>query len=98
MSFQITGLPAKPFTAYFGQSTEELAKLGIIRCFADKQPGFPCRVSLRDAEIGESVLLLSYEHLSVSSPYRSMHAIYVREFATEARLEPGQVPEILRTR
>ena len=44
-------------------------------------PGFPCRVSLRDADVGETLLLLNYEHLPVASPYRSSHAIYVREYA-----------------
>lgn len=98
MQFHITGLPLEPFTKYFGLTTESLAKLGIVRRVADKRPGFPCRVSLRDAELGESVLLLNYEHLGVATPYRSRHAIYVREAATEISLAPGEVPEVLRTR
>jgi hypothetical protein len=36
--------------------------------------GFPCRVSLVDAEIGESVLLVNYEHLPAASPYRMRYA------------------------
>jgi len=98
MHFHITGLPIAPFTQYFGLTPDALAEAGIIRRFADKQPGFPCRVSLCDAEVGESVLLLNYEHLSVATPYRSQHAIYVRESAVEAHLEPGQVPAMLRLR
>lgn len=98
MQFRITGLPLEPFTKYFGLGAESLAELGIVRCIADKQPGFPCRVSLRDAELGESVLLLNFEHLSVATPYRSRHAIYVREAATEVVLAPGEVPKVLRTR
>ena len=98
MNFRITGLPVEPFTHYFGLTTESLAQLDIIRRSVDKRPGFPCRVSLRDAEVGESVLLLNYEHLNVASPYRSQHAIYVREGAVEVRLEPDEVPEVLRVR
>jgi len=98
MSFHIAGLSVKPFAVYFGLSNAALAELGVLRCVADKRPGFPCRVSLSDADVGESVLLLGYEHLSVATPYRSMHAIYVREFATEATMEPGQAPEVLRSR
>ena len=41
---------------------------------ADRKPGFPCRVSLVDAEIGESVLLVNYEHLPAASPYRMRYA------------------------
>jgi hypothetical protein len=65
---------------------------------ADKRPGFPCRVSLRDADVGERVILLNYEHLPVDSPYRSRHAIFVSESATDAQLAVDEVPEQLRTR
>src|SRR5690606_32870063 len=98
MHFQISGLPLSPFAPLFSLSDEELARHDARRVVADKRPGFPCRVSLRDAEVGERLILLNHEHLSVSSPYRSRHAIYVRESATEARLAIDEVPEQLRIR
>ena len=98
MSFQITGLPLSQFSPLFAMSDEELAREGAVRVTADKQPGFPCRVSLQDAELGEKLILLNYEHLPVASPYRSRHAIYVRESATEARFEIDEVPQQLRSR
>jgi hypothetical protein len=98
MSFQISGLPVAPFAPLFGLSDADLAKHAIVRHTADKSPGFPCRVSLRDAEPGETLLLLNYEHLAVASPYRSSHAIYVREHAEEARVAVNEVPEVLRRR
>jgi len=98
MSFQVTGLPLAPFAPLFGLSDVELTKHAAVRHTADKSPGFPCRVSLRDAEPGETLLLLSYEHLAVATPYRSRYAIYVRESAQEARLEANEVPEQLRLR
>jgi hypothetical protein len=55
-------------------------------------------VSLRDAEPGETLLLLNYEHLTVASPYRSSYAIYVREYANEAHVEVNEVPDVLRRR
>jgi len=98
MNFRISGLPVAPFAALFGLSNEELAKHGVVRQTADKSPGFPCRVSLRDAQPGETLLLLNYEHLPVASPYRSRHAIFVRENAEEAHVEVDEVPEVLRRR
>jgi len=98
MGFLITGLPVRPFTPLFGLTDAQLADRGILRRVVDAKPGFPCRVSLRDADKGETVLLLNYEHLNVATPYRSRHAIYVREHAVEAKLEPGEVPEVLRLR
>jgi hypothetical protein len=55
-------------------------------------------VSLRDAAVGETVLLVNYEHHAAASPFRSTYAIYVREGAAEARPERGEVPEMLRSR
>src|SRR5579872_779002 len=98
MSFQISGLPVAPFTALFGLSDAQLAQHAAVRHTAYKRPGFPCRVSLRDAEPGETLLLLNYEHLALASPYRSRYAIYVREYAEEWRPEINEVPVCLRTR
>ena len=98
MDFQITGLPLAEFQPLFALSDAELAQRNIVRRIADERPGYPCRVSLRDADYGERVLLLNYEHLSVASPYRSRHAIYVRENATEAQLAVNEVPEVLAVR
>lgn len=98
MSFQITGLPLSQFSPLFPMTDAELARQGALRVTADERPGFPCRVSLQDAEIGEKLILLNYEHLPLASPYRSRHAIYVRESATEARLAIDEVPQLLRHR
>jgi hypothetical protein len=98
MSFRISGLPLAPFVPLFSRSEQELAARNIVRTIADRKPGFPCRVSLRDAEPGERLLLLNYEHQPAGSPYRASHAIYVREGATEAHPGPDEVPEVIRSR
>lgn len=98
MNFQISGLPLNQFAPLFALSDQELARHDAVRVIADQRPGFPCRVSLQDAEIGERLILLNHEHLAVASPYRSRHAIYVRESATEAHFAVDEVPEQLRTR
>ena len=98
MSFQVSGLPGAQFAPLFGLSDAVLAARDIVRRTANASPGFPCRVSLMDAVPGETLLLLNFEHLSVASPYRSRHAIYVREYAEDARVAVGVVPEVLRRR
>lgn len=79
MAYVITGLDAEPFRPLFGLSDEALAAQGAVRRTVDAKPGFPCRISLEDAEPGETVLLLNHEYQSADSPYRGRHAIYVRE-------------------
>ena len=92
MTFQILALDPAPFAPLFALSDAELAERHIVRRVADKAVGFPCRVSLADAEVGDTLLLLNYEHLPVASPYRSVHAIYVREGVAQAHPKPDTVP------
>ncbi len=98
MSFQIHALPAEPFQRLFTMSARELAEVRATRMIADAKPGYPCRVSLADADIGESVILVNYDHQPADSPYRSAHAIFVREHAEQVFPERGAVPEVLQTR
>jgi hypothetical protein len=98
MAFMISGLDYQPFAALFGMSDAQLEARSVIRRVVDEQPGFPCRVSLQDAEIGETVLLVNYEHLAVASPYRASHAIYVRENARRSNLNVDKIPEVMRIR
>jgi hypothetical protein len=95
MSFRITGLDPEPFTPLFGLDEAQLAAHGARRCIADITPGFPDRVALVDAAPGESLLLVNYEHQSADTPYRSRHAIFVREGAAAAYDRVGEVPQAL---
>ena len=98
MTFQIMPLPETEFKGLFDLSDAELEARNAIRVTANAKPGFPCRVSLADAEPGESLVLLNYQHLSGDTPYAASHAIYVREGAIAARPKPGDVPDMLRLR
>ena len=98
MSFRITGLPAEDFAELFALSDEELAARGAVRRIADgRNPGYPCRVSLTDSRPGDELLLVNYEHHSVSSPYRMRFAVYVRK-GEETYDAVDEVPEQLRLR
>jgi hypothetical protein len=98
MAFRISGLEAAQFAALHGLSDAQLAAHGARRVVADRHPGFPCRVSLVDAQPGERVLLVNYEHLAVDSPYRARYAIYVREAARQAHPAVNEIPPVLHGR
>jgi hypothetical protein len=98
MSFRITGLSPDPFRHLWGLPDEDLARHGARRYRADARPGFPDRIEMRDAEPGETVLLLNHVCQPAPTPYRAAHAILVREGATEAYDRVGEVPEVLRLR
>jgi len=78
MSFRITGLPADEFREWFALDDAELARRHAVRRVVDAAHAFPCRISLTDAEIGDEVLLINFEHQPADSPFRQRHAIYVR--------------------
>jgi len=98
MGFRISALDVDNFSHLFGLDDEALKQQGVQRRVVDSKPGYPCRVSLQDAEVGETVLLMNYEHQPAPTPYRSSHAIFVREWAEQAVLESNEVPNMLRSR
>jgi hypothetical protein len=98
MHFRIQGLPAEQFAPLFTLSDEELAQRGAVRRIADdRDPGYPCRVSLTDSKAGDELILTNYEHHAVASPYRMRFAIYVRR-GEQTFDAVDIVPEQLRTR
>ncbi|MCF5668463.1 MULTISPECIES: DUF1203 domain-containing protein [Pseudomonas fluorescens group] len=98
MVFRITGLSPEPFQSLFGLPDQELASLGIKRYIVDSNPGFPDRIEMKDAELGQSVLLLNHVCQPAKTPYRASHAIFIREWATHAYDAVDQVPESMRIR
>lgn len=79
MTYRIKGLDPSPYRPLFTLSEGALAEHGIVRMNVTDQPGFPCRVSLTDRPVGESVLLLHHVSHDVSGPYRASHAIFVAD-------------------
>ncbi len=95
MSFRITGLNSKPYHSLYGMGEEDLAKQGAVRCRVDKYPGFPDRIEMRDARLGESVLLLNHTSQPAKSPYHASHAIYVLEGSKETYDEKDEIPQVM---
>ena len=96
--FRAVGLPLSSFEPLFALGNEDLTARGMQRMIADAKPGFPCRVTLEDAEPGECVLLLPFEHQPAGSPYRASGPIFVRESARAPFDEVDVVPPVLRGR
>ena len=97
MSFRITGLPEAEFADLFALSDDALRARRAVRQIVDARLSFPCRISLTDAELGEEVILVNYEHQRADTPYRASHAIYVRQ--GEVTYDAvDQVPDQLRRR
>src|ERR1043166_10230742 len=92
--FQISALQRNDFEELFELTDQELAARGAKRYVVDRTPGFPCRVSLQDAEPGERVILVRYAHQPADSPYKGEGPVFVREAAQDAGLAPGAIPSL----
>jgi hypothetical protein len=94
MAYRIAGLKREEFEPLFGLGHEELAALNARRVRAE-QRGAPCRISLEEAEAGESLLLLNHVSHDMATPFRTAYAIYVREAAGEPPCYRDEVPPLL---
>ena len=97
-SFQLVGIDHAPFQSLFDLSDAQLAQRSARRCTASESPGYPCRISLEDAQLGEELLLLPYLHQPADSPYRALGPIFVRRGVQQRKLPAGLVPSYVSNR
>ncbi len=91
MTYQITGISP--------DQLENIARSpGTVRVTASSKPGFPCRITLEDAEPGEELFLFNHVSHDVESPYRNSYAIYARIGAKAAAHYTDAVPPIFEGR
>lgn len=98
MNFQIYPLQGAGFTHLFDLTDVELATRQARREVVASHPGTPCRVSMQDAAVGETVILFNYEHQPENSPYRACHAVFIRQNAEQASFDVNEVPDVIRAR
>ena len=98
MNFQIKPLDGTQFTHLFALSDDELAAQNACRQVVASKPGTPCRVSMEDVEVGETVILFNYEHQPEDSQYKASHGVFIRENARQAHFAINEVPVVIRSR
>lgn len=65
---------------------------------ADESPGYPCRQCLRDAEVGEELILVSYDPFETNSAYRSASPIFLHRAGCQLDTSVLDLPEQLTSR
>lgn len=98
MSFRITGLDREPFAGLFDMDDAALAEHGAVRVTAGADKGWPCRISLEDANAGEELILLNHVSHDVATPYRSAYAIYLRSVANQKAEYVDEIPPVFEGR
>ena len=94
-NFQIHAIPQEKILALLEMDEKQLAEIGAVKQIVDSKPGYPCRLSLEDAEIGEEVILFPYRHHDTLSPYQSEGPIYIRRGVKQADLNINELAPIL---
>ena len=74
------------------------ADADAVRYVADKCPGYPCRQCLRDADVGDELVLVSHDPFDVDSPYRSASPIFLHSEPCAERRDLSPVPDQLTRR
>lgn len=98
MNFRIKSLDDTEFSSVFNLEDSALEKIGAVRMIVDEFPGFPCRVSLEDAAMGEEVILLPYQHHKTNSPYQASGPIFVRKIAKTSNFAINEIPKMFHHR
>lgn len=98
MNYQIRGVEPAQFEPLFALDDVTLAGRGIRRVRSDQAVGYPCRITLEDAPVGEELLLLPFAHLEGATPYRASGPIFVRRGQTQAAQVRNRVPAYLARR
>ena len=98
MNFQIHSLAPAPFDAFFKMSDAQLLAHNIVKSIVQEANSTPCRVSLKDAEVGSTVLLLNHQHLKGETPFQASHAIFVTQDVRQSYPKVNQVPHVIHSR
>ncbi|MGS0747156.1 DUF1203 domain-containing protein [Halpernia sp. GG3] len=97
-NFRIKALNNLDFLYLNKLSDDELTEKNMVIMKVNKFPGFPCRVTLEDAEIGEEVYLLNYNFLNVDSPYKTNGPIFIRKNKKTVHYSINEIPKMLNHR
>jgi Protein of unknown function (DUF1203) len=98
MRFIIQGLDPYLFVSVFCQMQATFNGEPVESHIVDAYPGAPCRITLDDAKVGETVCLLSYCHHGATSPYAQSGPIFVTRGAMVAARYIDEVPPALARR
>lgn len=98
MNYQVRGLEPALFEQLFDLDDAALAERGIRRVRADQPVGYPCRISLEDASVGEELLLLPFVHQDAATPFRASGPIFVRRGQPAAARMVNELPACLALR
>jgi hypothetical protein len=98
MSFIIQGLDPALFGSVFEQKQATFNHAPVEARQVIEKSGFPCRITLDYAKVGETVLLISYAHHSAATPYAQSGPIFVTQGSVASARYVDEIPPALARR
>ncbi|WP_188311987.1 DUF1203 domain-containing protein [Salinarimonas soli] len=99
MAYRIEGLAPDLFQDLFALDDAALARRNARRVVADKGGAYPCRVGLRWADEGETLILLNFTHQPhPASPYHASGPIFVAQGSLAPARHEGELPPMIAER
>jgi Protein of unknown function (DUF1203) len=98
VTFRIIGLEAAQFQHLIGQDQETLGRHRAERHLVTDANSAPCRITLDDVAVGETVILLSHFHQPAATPYQQSGPIFVSETASSVWSKVDEIPPALARR
>lgn len=86
------------FTPIDASIADELRRGASDIYVADETPGYPCRQCLRDAAVGDELVLVSHDPFRTDSPYRSASPIFLHSRPCKPPDDLGVIPTQLSCR
>jgi hypothetical protein len=93
-------LPFPPEVASHARATrsDSFGHAGLRPIRVDESPGYPCRVCLREAAVGDEVFLIAHRASPVEHPHSVVGPVYVHAHACVPWAAAGSLPPIVSTR
>lgn len=97
-NLRFEAIPPEAVAAVRRERRDGWGNLDLTPVRADEPRGYPCRVCLRDAAVGDELLLFSHSPFPGPAPYRTLGPIFVHAAPCTPDADDGAVPEQLRVR
>jgi hypothetical protein len=97
-TLRVIGIPPEAVLAVRRERRDAWGNDDLTPVRADAPRAYPCRVCLRDAAVGDELLLFSHSPFPGPAPYRTVGPVFVHAGGCAPWDEGAGVPEQLRTR
>jgi hypothetical protein len=96
--FKFIPIPESVADVVRRERDDRLGNTNLQPVIADEERSFPCRVCLKDARVGESLLLYSHRPFARPAPHQTLGPVYVHAERCTPFEPSARIPEVVARR